>query len=297
MRPNLRRPEFHGSLVKSLKRKNPTRRKLLLAKGEQFAWTVPEIYFKSRLPTQGLIPVKKDLTKNLGINAGEKVVVFAGYLGDWAKALSKETRLVYTDINSEIKSFVKRNKKGSIARFKTISGESIPQRSRIYDWSFSYEPIPLIMQGTLKITLARSLLNNKGGKIVFSDGFKSSSKEAWEKHVKPLENIYGAKVDLQKIQLEVHDPIKPNLKNVMNEKFSLITIRTNDKIRKQVFLDLRILNAVDKAVFYERKLTISQIAKNFRVSRIEVIRSISRLEELLGQKQKGFLYRVISAHV
>lgn len=297
MRPNLRRPEFTSDLAKMFARRKKTRRKVLLEKGFESAWEIPTIRSKALLPSQQKIPVTNNLGSTLGIREGEKIIMFAGYVGDWAKALSKTTRLTYTDINQGISDFVKKHKKGSIGKFKTIAGESIPQRPNVYDWSFSYEPIPLIGQGTLRITLARSLLNIKGGKLVFSHEFRHCAKEAFEGNAKKLESVYGAKVDLEQVEINSHDPNKLNFKNPKKRKFSLITIRTNDKIRKQVFLDLRILNAVDKAIFYGQSLTISQIAKRFRVSKIEAIRSISRLEDLLEQKQKGLLYRVISIHV
>ena len=46
---------------------------------------------------------------------------------------------------------------------------------------------------------------------------------------------------------------------------------------------MRILNAIDK----ESSMTIAQIAKKFKISKLEVINSIKRIEALTEETQKG----------
>jgi hypothetical protein len=288
MRPKLRKPEFHSmtpDLYKLLRVNANTRKKMLVAEGKHLAWSMPEWYDKRDLPSQEHIPVEKNLATKIGMHKGEKVLVFAGYLGDWAGGLSHETKVTYTDLNHTFKEFVRKQKRASINRFKVIAGESIPQRMRIYDWSFSYEPIPLINAGTMSISLARSLLNNKGAKIIFSPMYEIESAECWSKYIKPLSKIYGVEVDYSRIPLNSqrargHFGISPEVV----KKFDLMTIHTNPVARKKAFLDVRLLNAIDKANFYGSGVSTRALAKRFGVTHREAIESVRRLQLLLGQK-------------
>lgn len=288
MSPKLRKPEFHSmtpDLYKLLRVNANTRKKMLVAEGKHLAWSMPEWYDKRDLPSQEHIPVEKNLATKIGMHKGEKVLVFAGYLGDWAGGLSHETKVTYTDLNHTFKEFVRKQKRASINRFKVIAGESIPQRMRIYDWSFSYEPIPLINAGTMSISLARSLLNNKGAKIIFSPMYEIESAECWSKYIKPLSKIYGVEVDYSRIPLNSqrargHFGISPEVV----KKFDLMTIHTNPVARKKAFLDVRLLNAIDKANFYGSGVSTRALAKRFGVTHREAIESVRRLQLLLGQK-------------
>ncbi len=140
--------------------------------------------------SQSLIPKDPHLLQKLGIQKGEKIIYFMGCYGDWAKAISKQTHLTYTDATRSIIDFAKEKNKGNIKQFKLITAEMAPQRPMIYDWSFSYEPIPLLAAKTLKLNLTRSLLNKKGGKIIFSEVFDDSAESAMEKHAKLVVLIF-----------------------------------------------------------------------------------------------------------
>lgn len=288
MRPKLRRPEFHsmGEQLHNLLRQNAnTRKKMLIEQGKHVSWVMPEWYDRRELPSQEHIPVEKNLATKIGMNKGDKVVVFAGYLGDWAGGLSHQTKVTYTDLNHTFKEFVRKQKRASISRFKVIAGESIPQRARIYDWSFSFEPIPLVYEGTMGVSLTRSLLNNKGAKIIFSHSYELESADCWSKYVKPLSKIYGVEVDFSRVSLNSqrarsHFGISPPVER----KFDLMTIHTNPLARKKAFLDVRLLNTIDKANFYATGVNTRQLAKRFGVTHKEVIESVRRLELLLGQK-------------
>ncbi len=297
MRPKLRRPEFEKmqpDLYKQLRATANTRKKMLVEQGRHISWVMPEWVDRRHLPAQEHIPAEKDLATKIGMKKGDKVVVFAGFLGDWAGGLSNQTRVTYTDINPKFKKFVKNQKRAVISRFKTIPGESVPQRMQIYDWSFSFEPIPLLMQGTLGVSLARSLMNNRGAKMIFGENYSIEASDSWTQYVKPLKEIYGAEIDFSLIDLNTH-VTSPyfGVFPAEKRKFDLITIKTNPAARKKVFLDMRILNAVDKANFYQKRITTRQLAKRFGISQVEAIKSVMRLEKLLGQKQKGLLSWII----
>lgn len=288
MRPKLRKPEFHsmGTNLYNILRVNAnTRKKMLAAEGKHMAWSMPEWYDRRELPSQEHIPVEKNLATKIGMNKGEKILVFAGYLGDWANGLSHETRVTYTDLNHTFKEFVRKQKRASISRFKVIAGESVPQRARIYDWSFSFEPIPLVNSGTMSVSLARSLLNNKGAKIIFSPMYEVESAECWSKYVKPLSKIYGVEVDYSRVPLNSQRARSHfGIEAPVIRKFDLMTIKTNPVARKKAFLDVRLINAIDKANFYAGGVSTRQLAKRFGVTHREVIESVKRLELLLGQK-------------
>ncbi|HNV01184.1 MAG TPA: hypothetical protein PKK60_02030 [archaeon] len=288
MKPKLRRPEFHAmgpDLYKLIRQKANTRKKMLAEEGRHISWVMPDWYDRRELPSQDYIPVEKNLATKIGMNKGEKVLVFAGYLGDWAGGLSHETRLTYTDLNHTFKEFVRKQKRASISKFKVIAGESVPQRPKIYDWSFSFEPIPLVNSGTMSVSLARSLLNNKGAKIIFSPMYEVESAECWSKYVKNLSKIYGVEVDYSRIPLNSQRARSYfGISSPSIRKFDLMTIHTNPIARKKAFLDLRLLNVVDKANFYASGISTIQLAKRFRVTHREVMESVKRLELLLGQK-------------
>lgn len=292
MRPTLRRPDITGFVgVPFRKFAEPIKRgKALQAHKNVNSWSVPSnSRQKHLLPMQELAPSEKNLALKIGMNERDKVLVFAGYLGDWSSALSKNTHVTHTDISKELVEFVKNKKRKAIQRFKVATAESIPQRQRIYDWSFSFEPIPLIGQNMLGLNLARSLLNNKGSKIVFSELHAEYIRNCWKKFVEPLRNIYGATIEIKEMNLSSFG------EGIITKErlFTLITIRTNDAARKKAFVDLRLFNAIEKATFAQKRITTRELAKRFKISEIEAIKSVMRLEKLLGQKQKGLLASLI----
>lgn len=228
--------------------------------------------------TQSTTPIDPKLLNKIGLEKKDKVLYFAGCYGDWAKAISHQTELVYTDATKSVLEYAKTRNKGKIKRFKLITAELVPQRPMIYDWSVSYEPIPLLRTNTLKFSLTRSLLNKKGAKLIYSFLYEAEKKETLSQ-IERIARIYSAEVELKKTFVETNS--KRWQKTPV--PISTITLKTNPRARKKAFIDLRILNAIDK----ESSMTIAQIAKKFKISKLEVINSIKRIEALTEETQKG----------
>jgi hypothetical protein len=226
--------------------------------------------------TQSTQPADPQLIQKLGLKKREKILFFARSYGEWAKSIAKQTELTYTDATKEMIEHVKKSK-GKIKNFKQILSEIIPQRPMIYDWSISYEPIPLITTNTLKISLTRSLLNRKGAKIIFSSIFKPSGKEALNQAIK-ISEIYGTKTEKKIIEIQTH----LNGRKIPHT-ITIITLNTNPNARKKAFLDLRVLNTIDK----EPTIKIDQLSKKFKVKSIEIINSMIRIEKLTTQNING----------
>jgi hypothetical protein len=234
--------------------------------------------------SQSTTPIDPNLSNKLGLRKKDKILYFAGCYGDWAKAIAHQTELTYTDATKSVLEYAKERNKEGIKKFKLITAEMVPQRPMIYDWSVSYEPIPLVMKDTLKFSLTRSLLNKKGAKIIYSPFFEIERSDAL-KQIEKVSRIYSTQLDIKKINVNTNSKHWTNTSTLIN----IITLRTNPIARRKAFLDLRILNAVDR----EKSLTITQLSKRFQVNPLEVIASIKRLEQLTGDYQKGLPINLI----
>ena len=182
---------------------------------------------------QSTIPHHTALNQKLGINHNARVFFFAGAMGDWARALSHSTRLTFSDIDSTRVNMSKSNP-WRIKRFLTVAGELFPRRKKRFDWSVSYEPYPMKQPGKIKQTdlrgaLVRSLLNQKGAKLIVGTTVNAH----WQRNglfevAQSVAEEFGAQAS-QKL-------VKIKLKRSANTSFSeeecaVITLSTNDSAR------------------------------------------------------------------
>jgi hypothetical protein len=224
---------------------------------------------------QDYVPVET-VTKKLGIKKGEKVLVFAGYYGDWANALSHSTQLTYTDPSKEFANLYARKHSG--ARVKAVAAELVPLRPKKYDWSFSFEPFPVAQNGGLLHSMTRALLNNKGAKVVLSNQDLSRN-QIMQKTIDSIAKIYGAKVGVSKFSLNVMRVMdslsmiqKSDAENLRisealpkKENLHLITLLTNPIARKRARLDISVGNIIDKAIKKRARGNYNQKAPKGRV--------------------------------
>lgn len=199
------------------------------------------------------------VTKKLGMKKGEKVLVFAGYYGEWASALSHSTQVTYTDPSKEFAKLYARKHKGAWVR--AVPAELVPSRFANYDWSFSFEPFPVAENGGLFHSMTRALLNNKGAKIVLSNQDLTRNQNL-RRTVDLIAKIYGAKVSASKFSLDVvrvmdsilmtqqsdAENLKISEALPKKENLHLITLLTNPLARKRARLDISVENIIDKEI-------------------------------------------------
>jgi hypothetical protein len=246
----------------------PSRRKLV-EKGRP--WTpLPGVH-------QTSVPRDPQLIEKLGMKKGERVFVFAGSYGEWASELAKHTKLFYTDLS---KGMVERAKhmKG-IKRAKVRDAAFAPQARRVYDWSFSFEPLSL-KEGHYVLALVRSLLNNKGAKIVFCmSPLPTGPVQYFVKITEHVANLYGASVECKHIDVRCKDRVRGHL---------VLTLATDEVARARAWHDLRLMKALDKMPH----ATTSQLARKLGITPKQVKESLSRLEALSRYVQQELLKEV-----
>lgn len=238
---------------------------------------------KKMIKTQATLPTDKKLLNKIGLKRNDKILVIAGYYGDWAKALAKAGVIVhYSDVSISLLNWCKKNlKEKNIKKYILSDYVLIPSKKLEYDWTFSFEPIGA-KQG-LPIAMLRSLLNKKGGKLVVypriisedcGKHFKSSRKLS--KIVKCLSKAYKTRYKISKKLIRG----KAQKGEKLVKKHVIVTIFTNDSARRKVELDLKVLGLIKK-----RKLKSSELSK-------EIIQSLKRIDKLTKVIDKNFVKKV-----
>ncbi|MBN1869732.1 MAG: SAM-dependent methyltransferase [Candidatus Omnitrophica bacterium] len=115
-------------------------------------------------------PQDDALLQKLGMSQGESVYGFAGFVGEWLAELRRlGARVTYTDLDPRIVQWVARFRWSRFAAKKSVLARAVrisdplqePAKPLEFDWSFSYEPIPL--EGLeIPMVLLRALLNRQG---------------------------------------------------------------------------------------------------------------------------------------
>ncbi|MBI2529838.1 MAG: hypothetical protein HYW05_01725 [Candidatus Diapherotrites archaeon] len=261
-------------LRKPLKLKIPNERVILSSRG---AWRVSDYHYKY----QNTNPRDPSLLRKLGIAKRDKVLVFAGYFGRWAKALANCGAVVhYTDISQGFVTYAKKKfghnqqflRDKNIASFRARNALLIPQIKNKYDWSFSFEPIPLL-NIILPFTLMRSLLNKKGAIVVSYTATKIFSEE-----IKKIAKIYNAKSRTKEIYIKCFRWQDKSVRNRLHEISILIT---NPAAQKMVENDLAVLRAARS----KENVSLEELAEDGRIKQaklgIEQIKqSIKRLSAI-----------------
>jgi hypothetical protein len=231
----------------------------------------------NRFNVQNFVPETSGLDKKLGVAKGSKILFFAGFAGDWASALGSFSNVRFTDINRDMIKHAKAKIEGQVESFKRAAAETVPQRKNIYDWSFSFEPYPLLFRKRSQVTLMRGLLNKKGIKLVFAPGDVNNMRlpAKFVNRGKQIADIYG--VSLEERIITVDGRVKGRGEPKPRQLF-MLTLRTNAKVRDAVHLDFRLLRLLDRM---ERKgIAAEEIAKRLRVSLTRINASLDRINQL-----------------
>lgn len=247
-------------------------------KAKETKWTDPSKLRKNYPARQRIVPVSKGLSEKLGIEKNSKIHFFAGGYGNWAKALARDNKVRYSDASRKlVKNLKKYTKAKGLQSIRTLEGSQWPRKRKKFDWSISFEPIPMT-GAPLTLALSRSLLNNKGAKLIY--GEYPAITPYYNKALKTarqVEKAYGAECTEKK-----------NIKNIDERarKIDIITLLTNEKARKKAWVDLQILKAT-RAKHGEKpkKATVKELFQSRRVQKLgltkkQVIQSLKRLEKL-----------------
>jgi hypothetical protein len=229
---------------------------------------------------QFLTPKDRNLQKKLGIGKGEKVLIIAGYLGDWARAIAEFAEVTYTDQSHAIIQYAK-EKEGKIKTFKRTPGELKPQRAMIYDWTFSFEPYPLFGKEAFPIILIRGMLNKKGIKIVDSM-YATNPTNPFEPEMERLAELYGAKMEKKVVAIKGTRFGFINPKITTGSACTILTIHTNNEARKRAAIDLKVKREMDKATHEGREFDKHKVSKQFGITIQELEKSNQRLMQMLS---------------
>ena len=217
---------------------------------------------------QGMVPSDPKLAQKIGIKSGANVLCFAGCHGDWARALSTQCKVRYTDISKQMTKSAAL-KKGMVRSFVSRPAELLVRRPKVYDWTFSFEPYPL--ESTLSLVFVRSLLNNKGCIVVE----RGSTSKKFFSSAEEIASLYGASAKKESNTIRAKD--RSLLKN---EKISVITLRTNDVARGKAMFDLKLMHELNLAKTKKEILVADALCKKFGVSEKDLTESMERLEKI-----------------
>jgi len=180
--------------------------------------------------SQRTIPCDEDLLKKLGLRKSEKILVFAGYYGEWANELANAgCRVVYSDVSKSLTEYARR-KYPRIKRAVCRDYIWLPEKEKEYDWSFSFEPVGG-KQG-LVIAIIRGLMNNKGVKIVHYPR-ENKPGDAYLRY-KLVARVYGCGFGRKKVYIAGRDQLGEELAG----KHVVTSLFTNNNVRALVRADL-----------------------------------------------------------
>ncbi|MDD5163557.1 MAG: hypothetical protein PHD95_05105 [Candidatus ainarchaeum sp.] len=228
---------------------------------------------------QALIPANKDLLKKVGIKPKEKVLVFAGCFGDVAQALAQECEVHYTDAGKSMTKFVRTKRPGQIRSFRTRPMQLYPRRKLVYDWSFSFEPLPLMYSANFKLTLIHSLLNRKGA-IIVQQEFAKYFAEKLTTQANQVAKIYGAKLKISTTQI-----IEKRDDSQFGTGCQVITLETNFFARRRAALDLKVLHFLNRALKKGQEISNQELAKLAGTSLRQIEKSRERLHAIEETQQ------------
>ena len=190
-------------------------------------WLVPFIY---PLLHQATRPKDQDLLDKVGLSSGEDVLFFAGYHGDWPYALSRAgCNVTYIDLSDGLVELVRRNGRGrNFVEIFAADGGQHPNMAAAYDWSMSFEPLPMRDTDSLHRALERSLLNRKGGKIVV--------RPKTEGLIIPIVESFaaekGAEYRLDRINISAKRKYGLSVESIPH---TVLTVETNDELRREAY--------------------------------------------------------------
>ncbi|MFH0714566.1 MAG: hypothetical protein V1847_01410 [Candidatus Diapherotrites archaeon] len=254
------------------------------------AWHAGTHWWMGEKPkmTQAFVPNPHNLRESIGMDKNDSIVMFAGCYGDWANALAKEGKVDYSDVSPSMANFVRFEKRGNIQRIKVAPAEAVPQSVHFYDWSFSFEPFPL-HDGSLKFALARSLLNRKGGKLIYQKISPDTANKV-SRQMSKIARLYGATfvrgirpvLAAEGFENVYREQMKKIPETVQESwDMEIFTLQTNAAARAKVGQDLKVLRWLNH--WQETKNVIARakwIAKKVGIPLEKVLESRKRLNVL-----------------
>lgn len=232
---------------------------------------------------QATTPEDPEILKKLGIKKGQKILVIAGFYGNWAAAIKKAgANVTYSDISLSIVNYVKKNSKIKFDKHICSNYELIPGAPKKYDWTFTFEACGG-SQG-LPIAYLRSLMNNCGGILVlhYEKGRHMGSKyKRYPKIIKTLSRIYGAKGSMKKTKFMGYGKGRENKSRLTH---FIYTIKTNEAARKKAEADIKLLDYLRN----KRKMNLENDSGIFNITKGELRDSVSRLSKVSELSKKEF---------
>ncbi|MBI4143314.1 hypothetical protein HY487_00355 [Candidatus Woesearchaeota archaeon] len=178
-------------------------------------------------------PLDKDLLAKIGLHPSEKIFFYAGYHGDWASSIGAlGCDVTYSDISPGLVEMMRHDPRSRHFSSTVIAdGSTHPKEHSLYDWSVTFEPVPMVTHRTFYDSLVRALLNNKGGKLIF----RSDKRDIYFKSMAMIAERYGIVVETS--SPEIVSKRKFGFKK-HPIKYTVHTLITSDTVRDEVLMDI-----------------------------------------------------------
>jgi hypothetical protein len=193
---------------------------------------------------QSTAPKDPSLLKKLGIKKGERVLAIAGYYASWASALARlGAKVDYLDISRSLVNWSKKKYKRLFGKYICSNYELLPKKPEEYDWTFTFEACG--GGSGLPVAYLRSLLNKKGGILVYHRRYGKAKKNMGSKPknypliVKTLSKVYKVRYKIKTIKIK-SQRFKRKTEIIPHKIF---IIETNEKARALAQRDLEALTS------------------------------------------------------
>tara|TARA_B100001971_G_scaffold207735_1_gene228351 strand:- start:507 stop:1316 length:810 start_codon:yes stop_codon:yes gene_type:complete len=198
-------------------------------------------YRKKRWLSQSTIPLDDLILEKLGFTKGDLIISLASNHADWAKLIKDKGCIVdYSEMSKPFINYVKKRIK--FRKYLNKDFSTFPNKINQYAWSFSYEPVS--GERGLPIAIMRSLLNQKGGVLVYYNDSQPVKAKNWPRMFKTIAETYGAKYSIKSEKIDSFRHIKGNLERYKksDKEFKIFTIKTNKNAKNKVLKDLGVMN-------------------------------------------------------
>ncbi len=241
---------------------------------------------KQRILEQATTPEDKRLLEKLKIKKKDKVLSIATYYASWASKIKQAgARVSYSDISKSMVQYAKTKVKTKFFEYIQSNYEYISKEPSVYDWTFTFEACG--GEQGLPVAYLRSLLNNKGGILVYYDRkgkyrIKTGSKHrTYPNIVKTLAKIYCTKYIIKKISFEGY----PKGKAPAKVPHMVFWIFTNKEARNKASLDIRIIDLISN----KRTIDLEKESKMLGIDKQGLKDSLKRISQLSNIVKKEFV--------
>lgn len=245
---------------------------------------------KQKILGQATTPEDPQILSKLKISKKDKVLAIAAYYASWASKIKEAgADVVYSDISRSMVNYAKKHVKIRFSGYIQSNYELIPKETNEYDWTFTFEACG--GEQGLPIAFLRSLLNKKGGILVYYDRKKEErvriggKPRTYPKIVKTLAKLYSTKFLIKQVYFKGHVKGHP----ISQVKHMVFWIFTNQRAQKLAFLDLKIIDLISK----KRAISIKQESKVLKIPEKELKDSLNRLFALSWIIKQEFMKRIV----